>query len=122
LEKLFLAAGAPLTYQNNKHMAHSISNITVRQRLTQILIVIILIIAGIIFFSQPAEAQTSKRKKSNVTKQISSKHNSNKACYLLYKKRTSSRNRTVLASASRKPKYKAMAETDQPSAKVASLE
>ncbi|CAN5386769.1 hypothetical protein BH09BAC3_BH09BAC3_14380 [soil metagenome] len=100
-------------------MSHSLSNTTVRQRLTQILIVIILIIAGVIF-SQPAEAQTSKSKKSKITKQVTAR-NSNKACYQLYKKRTTTRNRSVLASASRKPKYKAMAETD-PSAKVASLE
>ncbi len=97
-------------------MAQQLSNINIRQRMTQVLVLIILIIAGMLF-ARPADAQSVNRKLKNITtKQFSSKRTSNKACYLLYKKRTASHNRSVLVSAktSRRTKYKPMAETDQP--------
>ncbi len=103
-------------------MAQNISSINIRQRMTQAMVLIIVIIAGILF-SLPAEAQRGNRKmKSSITRQVSSKSKTNKACYVLYKKRTSSKNRPVLASSrsSRKSKYKPMAETDDP--KLASME
>jgi hypothetical protein len=104
-------------------MAQNIS-IHTGQRMTQLLVLIILIITTLLF-SMPAEAQRGDPgNKSIKTRQLSSKSNSKKACYVLYKKRTSLRNRPVLASArtSRKSKYKPMAETDQPSGVTASDE
>ncbi|NOT73931.1 MAG: hypothetical protein HOP08_03315 [Cyclobacteriaceae bacterium] len=98
-------------------MKHTLPNTSIRARFTQVAIMAIVIIVGIML-SQPAEAQRAGRKsKSSKTIRISSKSNSNKACYLLYKKRTSgsSQKRSTIASArTRKPKYKPMAETDQP--------
>jgi len=94
------------------------SNKIVRQALRQILVLIIVIIAAMLF-AKPAEAQSGGKGKSKITRQISLKNNPNKASYILYKKRTSGRNRNVVASARRK-KHQPMAETDFP--KVASME
>ena len=100
---------------NSKEMEQSRPHTFVRQNAAQIVIIIILILTGI-FLSNPAEAQKSHRKmKSKKTRQISARNNSNNACYALYKKRTTTRNREVIAATARRQrKYKPMAETDQP--------
>ncbi|NOT76715.1 MAG: hypothetical protein HOP08_17445 [Cyclobacteriaceae bacterium] len=94
-------------------MAHQLSTVNFRQRVTQLLVLVILIIACILF-SLPADAQRANRKAKSKNHVSLFKSKSDKACYLLYKKRTSNPKRSLFASAPRRAKYKPMAETDQP--------
>ncbi len=102
-------------------MAHNVSHRSLRHKMVQVSILVFVIIGGMLF-SKPANAQHHNLIGiSHTIIRLPFKSNSSKACYLLYKKRTSTQNRTVVASSRvRRLKYKPMAETDQPM-RVASL-
>ena len=100
-------------------MAQPLSTIHLRHRLAQLLVLIVIIIAGILF-SEVAQASRPRHKnRVEKPKYWNTVHsNSNKACYLLHKKRTKMP-RHPLISFSRRAKYRPMAETD-PSSRLAS--
>ncbi len=98
-------------------MAQQLFNFNVRQRLTQIIILVVLILATTLF-SQVAKAQGSVRY-DNPKYRIAVHKDSKKTCHILNKKRRSQSKHTMVASArhSSRSKY-ALAETEDP--KVAS--
>jgi hypothetical protein len=95
-------------------MAHYVSHISIKQRIAQIMVLLIFVLAGVIFAS-PAEAGTNPKPKYGKSAKTRSvvHRNSNQTCYILHKKRTASAPRHVLV-ASRRTKAKPMAETDTP--------
>lgn len=95
-------------------MRQTVTETTFNRSLPQRIAVIIVILAAILF-SQFANAQKKEHKvKHNKTRYYSSMvSNSNKACYILYKKRMAMPKHSLLASF-RRTKYKPMAETEQP--------
>jgi hypothetical protein len=95
-------------------MAHSVTNINLRGRLTQIIVLIALILAGVLL-SQFANAQIfgNKSKIDKPKYRISVHKNGSKACSILHKKRNSQP--TVVASnrsATKRNSRKPMAETE----------
>ena len=104
---------AYLSIQQRRTMAH-LSNINVRHRLTQVIVLIILILITMLF-SQVAHAQWPKKmaRFDKPKHRIAIHSNSGKACYILHKKRTSMPKHPLFAS-SRRSKIKPMAETDKP--------
>ncbi len=103
-------------------MAHYVSPISFRQRIAQIMVLVLFIVAGVMF-SRPAEAGNGpKPKYGKSAKTASLVHkNSNQTCYILHKKRTSHSPKRVSMLASRRTKAKPMAETDAP-ARIASAD
>lgn len=94
-------------------MAHYVSNVSIKQRIAQIMVLMIFIFAGLLF-SRPAEAGPRPLKYGKSVKTSSIVHrNSNQTCYLLHKKRTNYSPKKVMI-ASRHVKVKPMAETDTP--------
>ena len=99
-------------------MAHNVSNINTRHRLTQVLILVITIIVFVLA-SQLANAQRSHKVKYTIkytkAKHRSSIHkNSDLACYILHKKRTSIPKHPLIASSKHSNNNKSLAETDEP--------
>ena len=96
-------------------MSHNVSNINVRGRLTQVIILVALI-AGCVLISQFTQAQDHPKKlRFNSPKYRIAVHaNADKAVKIMQKKRTSENKETIVASAGRKEKYKGLAETDGP--------
>lgn len=125
-EILFYCVGAPLIHRtaekkgnqqplkNNFFMAHYISPVSYKQRIAQIMVLVIFIVAGVMF-TRPAEAGNGPRPRHGKSaKNASVVHmNANHTCYKLHKKRTASAPKHVLL-ASRRTKAKPMAETDAP--------
>ena len=95
-------------------MAHYISPVSYKQRIAQIMVLVIFIVAGVMF-TRPAEASNGPRPRHGKTaKNASVVHmNSNHTCYKLHKKKTGPAPRHVLL-ASRRTKAKPMAETEAP--------
>lgn len=97
-------------------MAHHVSNINLRGRLTQIIVLVILILSGVLL-SQFANAQVFG-KKSRFDKpkyRITVHNNSSKVCSILNKKRLSKPKTAMFASNktySSKRNRKALAETE----------
>ncbi len=91
-----------------------ISNINIRHRLTQVIVLIILILITMLF-SQVARAQWPKHKArfDKPKYRIAVHSNSAKACYILHKKRISMPKHPLFA-VSKRSKSKPMAETDKP--------
>jgi hypothetical protein len=91
-------------------MAHYTQNINVRHRLTQIIVLILLILAGILF-SQIAEARSPKAPRFDMPRYRVCVHsNSFKVVKVLYKKRHNGTKATMMASG-RTSRKKAQAET-----------
>lgn len=93
-------------------------NMNVRGRLTQVVLFITSVLACVLF-SQVTEAQNRPgyNTRFDKPKYTANVHkNSGKACYALHKKRTAKPRQSMFAGLSRKPKSKAMAETDGPGA------
>jgi len=92
-------------------MATNISNINVRHRLTQVVVLILLILAGMLF-SQVADARP-KPKFDKHKYRIQVHKNSDRSCYILHKKRTSGPGRPLL-SFHKHPRHSThgLAETD----------
>ncbi|CAN5386688.1 hypothetical protein BH09BAC3_BH09BAC3_14370 [soil metagenome] len=86
------------------------SNINVRGRLTQVIILIAAIVITALF-SQVAKAQGSVRY-DHKKYRIAIHRNSNKACFILNKKRMSRAKHDMIASSRRTSRGKAQAETD----------
>ncbi len=95
-------------------MAHHLANVNVRHRLTQIVIMVILILAGVLF-SQVVNAQHSNQQvRLDKPKYRVKVHSSaGKVCYILFKKRTAVPHHSLLAF-NRRNKQTPMAETDEP--------
>src|SRR5689334_11370214 len=97
-------------------MAHYVSPISFKQRIAQIMVLLLFIVAGVMF-TRPAEAATGPKPKHGKSAKTASvvHRNSNQTCYILHKKRTAtshSKRHPLLAS--RHTKVKPMAETDAP--------
>ena len=100
-------------------MANHIANINYRGRLTQIIVLLVMILCGILF-SQIAEArhkprfEKSKYKIDRPKYRISVHNNARKVCSILNKKRHSKQSSSFFASnkSNRRKSSKAMAETD----------
>lgn len=95
-------------------MARHVSNINFRQRLVQLIVLVVIIIAGMLF-SEVALAERPRHKKLHWNAVHT---NSKKTCYLLHKKRTSIPKHPLFSTAKRAIN-KPMAETD-PSPRLAS--
>ncbi len=91
------------------------SYINIRHRLTQIVILVVLILAGLLF-SQVAKGQSVSHKirlfKSN--NHVAVHKNSDMTCYILHKKRTSPPKHQLIATSKRSKSSKPLAETDEP--------
>ncbi|MBY0433108.1 MAG: hypothetical protein K2U26_03265 [Cyclobacteriaceae bacterium] len=96
-------------------MAH-VSNINVRSRFTQVIVLIVMILVCILY-AQLANAQRPAKKSgfNNPKHRVSVHKNSDKACFILHKKRTSMPRHPLFASNNRRSRVKPMAETDAPS-------
>lgn len=100
-------------------MANRIANINYRGRLTQLIILIVMILAGVLF-SQIAEArykprfEKSKYKIDKPKYRISVHNNAKKVCSILNKKRNAKLSSTLFASgkSNKHRSSRAMAETD----------
>ena len=92
-------------------MAH-ISNINVRHRLTQVIVLVVLILVTMLY-SQIARAEWPGRKPhfDKPKYRIAVHKNSGKVCSILHKKRMAGPRHTLFAS-SRRAKTKGMAETN----------
>ncbi len=101
-------------------MAHHLSNINTRHRLTQIIILVLLILAGILF-SQVADARPYYKPKFDRPKyRISVHKNANRSCYILFKKRTSAPKKSLFSFLKHsKNTSRPMAETDAGSSDTA---
>jgi|GEM_PF-1264126 len=95
-------------------MAHNVSNINVRGRLTQIIVLLVVIVITLLF-SQVAKAQGTVRY-DKAKYRIAVHKNSSKSCHILYKKRMSRAKHDMIASSKRSTRSKAMAETEDPGA------
>ena len=99
-------------------MTRYLANINTRNRLTQIVILIIMILAGVLF-SEVSHAQVSRQshKKFDLRKYRTVVHsNAQRAVMVLHKKRNStSKNPTFFASNKRPKTRQQQAETDEPS-------
>lgn len=86
-----------------------------RHRLTQIIVLVLLILAGLLF-SQVAKGQSISHKirffKSNY--HVAVHKNSDMTCYILHKKRTSPPKHQLIATSRRSKSSKPLAETDEP--------
>ncbi len=96
--------------------AKGLSNINLRSRLIQILVMLAVILAGIVI-SHATQAQSYHR--SNA-KHFKSKYkiqikNNDKVCTILAKKRTQEPKKPLFSFLKSKPKYKPQAEVDAPS-------
>ena len=95
-------------------MAHA-PYINTRHRLTQIVVMILFILAGLLF-SQFAQGQSLSHKirlfKPNHN--VAVHKNSDMTCYILHKKRTSPPKHQLIASSKRAKSSKPLAETDEP--------
>lgn len=89
-----------------------VSNINVRGRLTQVIVLVAVIVITLLI-SQVAKAQGSVRY-DHKKYRIAVHKNSHKACFILNKKRMSRAKHDMIASSRRSSKNKAMAETDGP--------
>lgn len=92
-----------------------INNADFKSRMKQVLVLILIILLGILI-SQVVDAQNFQRAN---TKHFKKKYKSqikwgSKACHLLAKKREATPSKPVFAFLKSKPKYKPMAEVDQP--------
>ena len=97
-------------------MENIASRINIRQRLTQIIVLVAFILAGLLF-SQVAQAQSNHGHKIRLFKgkyNIAIHKNSDRSCYILHKKRTSMPKHPLIASSKRPKSNKALAETDEP--------
>ena len=97
-------------------MPSHVANINVRSRLTQVVVLVVLILSCVLI-SQIAQAQHRGKaiRYDHPKFRIAVHSNSNKACYIMFKKRTSSPKGSLYASNTRKKDtYKALAETDEP--------
>jgi hypothetical protein len=96
-------------------MGQNLSNINVRHRLTQIIVLVVVIVITTLF-SQVAKAQGSIRY-GKAKYRIAVHKDSNRTCYILHKKRTSkAKQSSMFASARRSTRGKSsLAETDGPS-------
>lgn len=92
-------------------MTNLLSIINVRHRFTQVIVLIILI-ASAMLFSQVANAQSRKMEYGHARYRIAIHKDSNKTCYILHKKRTSSPKHSMIASSRRSKNNKALAETE----------
>lgn len=94
-------------------MTQFVSNINVRHRLTQIIVLVLLILTTMLF-SEVASARSIHKKKFDRPKyRIAVHKNSHRTCYILFKKRTSVQKHSMLtARRSKNSSNKAMAETD----------
>lgn len=91
-------------------MAHHASNINVRGRLTQIIILLVMILACMLFSILTHAQRSAKKIRFDSPKYRITVHNSSgKACHILNKKRTSIPKHPLIAT-SRRTK-KALAET-----------
>ncbi|NOT76714.1 MAG: hypothetical protein HOP08_17440 [Cyclobacteriaceae bacterium] len=91
----------------------STSHINVRHRLTQIIVLVVVILATMLF-SQVAKAQGSMRY-DKAKYRIQVHKDSNKTCSILKKKRNSQAKHPMMASARRSSKSRAvLAETENP--------
>ena len=99
-------------------MTRYLANINTRNRLTQIVILIIMILAGVLF-SEVSHAQVSRQshKKFDLRKYRTVVHsNAQRAVMVLHKKRNSMpKNPTFFASNKRPKTRQQQAETDEPS-------
>jgi hypothetical protein len=94
-------------------MAHNSTNINIRYRLTQVIILVLLVLAAILF-SQVANA--GPKPKFDKHKYRTEVHkNSHRSCYVLYKKRTSGGKQSLFAFLKHsKGNNRNLAETDGP--------
>ena len=100
-------------------MAHQVTNINYRGRLTQIIVLLIMILCGVLF-SQIVEARNRppfekpKYKIDRPKYRISVHKNGGRTCHILNKKRHAKQNNGLFASnkSKRNNRSKAMAETD----------
>jgi hypothetical protein len=94
-------------------MSHHVSNVNIRHRLTQIIVLIIVILACMLF-AQFAHAQRSihKARFDKPKYRATVYKDSDKACYILHKKRTSVPKHPLFAFAKRSKTNKPMAETE----------
>jgi hypothetical protein len=98
-----------------KNVSAGISNVSMKNRTKQVLLLVIAIVIGVLI-SQAASAQRHFHKSKIVHNKIVYKvqvHRSNKVCDILSKRRNYVAKPSFLAS-NRKPKYKPMAEVDSP--------
>lgn len=103
-----------------KQMAHTTTTSRFNRCLSQSIVMFVVILAGILFSAVAnAEKPDHKVKRSKTRHHKAIHANSNKACYILYKKRTDMPKHPLLAGLKR-TKYKPMAETDQPARLVSS--
>ncbi len=95
-------------------MAQHLSNVNVRNRLTQVIVLVVVILITMLF-SQVAKAQGSIRY-GKAKYRIAVHKDANKTCYILHKKRTSRAKQNMFASASRRPSRSKtpLAETEDP--------
>ncbi len=94
-------------------MAHYVSPISLKQRIAQIMVLVLFIVAGVMF-TRPAEAANGPRPHGRSAKNASVVHrNGNHVCYKLHRKKMGSAPKHVLL-ASRRTKAKPMAETEAP--------
>jgi len=91
-----------------------ISNVSIRSRVKQFIILIVAIFIGVII-SQTVKAQSGPPRYRHAKHQIRIPKSEKKACEILAKKREQPHNQTVVAS--RKPRFRPMAEVDAPGTK-----
>ena len=101
-------------------MANYASNINVRHRLTQIVILVLLILSTMLFFEVASASPIHKRKFDRPKYRVAVHKNSHRTCYILFKKRTTVQRHSLLASRRSKNNNKPMAETDAGSPVTAS--
>ncbi len=98
-------------------MAHHVANINVRHRLTQIIILVVMILAGMLFslFAQAHRGPRAPRF-DKPKYRVSVHSNSLRVVKILYKKRMSGPKSSLMASNRRnRSKQQSQAETDEPS-------
>ena len=118
--KNFISAVPPILLRNKgtERMANHISNINFRGRLTQLIVLLVLILCGVLW-SQFAEArhkprfEKAKYKIDKPKYRISVHNNAHKVCNILNKKRHSRQQSSFFASnRGKRSRTKALAETD----------